>query len=64
MKTWIGTITATFYQDVCVEAETKEEAEQMMFERFNVGKAECQECNLFDIEEVTNQGESNHVENI
>ena len=52
MKTWVGTITATFYQDVYVEAETKEEAELLMFDKFNLAQATCEECNAFDVQEV------------
>lgn len=52
MKTFRGQVVMSYWQEIEVEAETKEEAEMMMYERFDIGKAGQGEGDVFDIEVV------------
>jgi hypothetical protein len=52
MKAWTGTVVVHYYQDITVEAETREQAEMQMYEQFDISKAGCSECQAYDIEEV------------
>ena len=57
MKTYRGTVCVTYYQDITVEAETQEEAEMQMYQRFDIAKAECGRCEAYDVEELTKEGD-------
>lgn len=52
MKTWTGTVVVRYYQDITVEAETKDEAEAKMYEQFNLSGAVASECQAYDVTDV------------
>lgn len=51
MKTYRGTVIATYFQEVTVEANSYDEAAGLMCERFNIGDATCGGVDLYDMEE-------------
>ena len=51
MKRYKGIVLFKYYQVIEVEAETREDAEQAMYEAFNLGKADG-ESEIYDMEEV------------
>ena len=51
MKTYRGTVVLSYYQEVVVEANTKEEAELKMFDKFQLHNAHS-ESEVCDLEEV------------
>jgi hypothetical protein len=51
MKRYRGVVLFKYYQEIEVEAETQDSAEQAMYEIFDIGKA-TGECELYDMEEV------------
>lgn len=55
MPTFTGTVVVRYYQDITVEAATKDEAEQLMYERFNMAGAVASECQAYDIEDIEEQ---------
>lgn len=46
-----GVVLFKYYQTIELEAESRESAEQAMYEAFDQSKAEAQ-CELYDMEEV------------
>jgi hypothetical protein len=52
MATFTGTVVVRHYQEITVEAATKEEAEQLMYERFNMAGAVASECQAYDIVDI------------
>ena len=52
MKRWTGTVVVSYTQTIEVEAETQEEAEMLMCERFDDGKAYANDWYATDVEEV------------
>jgi hypothetical protein len=56
MKTWHGMIVMSYWNEITVEAETEEEAKDMMFKRFDISKADQGEGEVWDIKEI--EGES------
>ena len=51
MTRYRGVVLFKYYQEIELEAESQDEAEQAMYEAFDLGKAEG-ECELYDMEEV------------
>lgn len=51
MKTYTGVVVFRYYQTVEVDAESSDEAERLMFEKFKLDKADG-ECEALDIQEV------------
>jgi len=51
MKRYRGVLVFRYYQQVEVEAESKEEAESAMFAELNLSKAEG-ESEVLDVEEI------------
>ena len=51
MKTYRGVVVFRYYQEVTVEAENEDEAQQLIFGEFDLGKAEG-ESEVLDLEEV------------
>ena len=59
MKTYTATLYATLRQDVCVQAENEEHAQQKMLELFDPSLAECE--GMTDIEDFEEIAEMNHI---
>lgn len=51
MKTYRGTVIATYFQEVTVEANSPEEAAEMMCTQFNIGDATFGGVDPYDMEE-------------
>ena len=51
MKKFKGTVVFRYYQEVTVEADDEDQAERLMFEAFDLGKADG-ESEIYDLEEV------------
>ena len=52
MKTYKGVVVFRYYQEMTVEADDEEQAERLMFEAFDLHRADG-ECEVYDFEEVT-----------
>lgn len=52
MKKWIGQVCVPMWQEMTVEAETKEEAENLMMRLFQMRKAGPGEAYVYDLEEL------------
>lgn len=48
MKSYRGVVVFKYYQTIEVEAESREDAERIMCEKFDLGKAEG-ECEVYDL---------------
>lgn len=53
MKRYKGTAVFKYYQVIEVEAESQDEAEDMMFDLIDVNKAELDDCELEEVTERT-----------
>jgi len=53
MKTFRGTVVFRYYQEVTVQAESQDEAEQAMYGKVDLSKVDG-ESEVYDIEEVPN----------
>lgn len=51
MKRWKGVVVFRYYQTIEVDAPTQDDAERIMFEMFDLAKADG-ESEMYDIEEV------------
>lgn len=51
MNRWRGVVVFRYYQTVEVDAPTQEDAERIMYDEFNLAKAEG-ESEIYDIEEI------------
>lgn len=54
-KQYRGVVVMRLYQTVYVEADSQEEAEQLMCEQFNMGRAD-QEMEVTDLEVINGLG--------
>ena len=54
VKRYRGVVVFRYYQEVEVEAESQDQAERMMLEAFNLGKADG-EGEVLDMEELPNE---------
>jgi hypothetical protein len=55
MKRWKGTLVVSYTQEIEVEANTKEEAEDLMREAFDPMRCHnTAECQAYDVEEMEN----------
>ena len=52
MKTYRGVVVFRYYQEMTVEADDEDQAERLMFETFDIHRADG-ECQVYDLEEVT-----------
>lgn len=53
MKAWKGVVTTTYQEELIVLANTKEEAEALMYERANpMGDSASGEMEVYDLEEL------------
>ena len=51
MKTYRGMVVFHYYQELTVEADSEDDAERIMCEEFDLGKADG-ECEVFDLTEI------------
>ena len=56
MKRYKGTVVFHYYQVIEVDAESQDKAEDMMSDLMDVNEAEAGDCEIYDIQEIT-QGE-------
>lgn len=54
LKTYTGIVCARYYQEVTVEAESQEEAEQIMCSQFDIGNADSDGVDVYDTKEADN----------
>lgn len=54
MKHYKGIVLFKYYQEIEVQAESREDAERAMYERFDIGKADG-ESELYDLEEINEE---------
>ena len=57
MKKYVGRVVMSYWQEFEVEADSEEQAQMLMFESFDVSKADQGEGEVWDCEEIT-EGES------
>ena len=55
MKTYRGVVVFRYYQEMTVEADDEDQAERLMFETFDIHRADG-ECQVYDLEEVNQEG--------
>lgn len=53
MKKYVGRVVMSYWQDFEVEADSEEQAQMLMFESFDVSKADQGEGEVWDCEELT-----------
>jgi len=56
MKTYRGMVVFSYYQEIEVEAESRDEAEMKMFDAFQLHNADS-ESNVSDMVEIKPEGE-------
>lgn len=52
MKSWYGHVVVSYWQQIFVDAETEDQARQLMMERFDINKAGQGEGDIYDFEEL------------
>lgn len=57
MKTYRGVVVFRYYQERTVEAESEDEAQEIMYSEFHMHKSDC-ESEILDFEEVETEGEA------
>ena len=55
MKRYKGVVVFRHYQVIEVEAESHEQAEDIMCDLMDMNKAESGDCEIYDVEEVTGE---------
>ena len=55
MKRYKGVVVFRYYQVIEVEAESHEQAEDIMCDLMDMNKAESGDCEIYDVEEVTGE---------